>query len=82
MEKPMNRIYTILGIGCNHISRSSNQRTWQAPLNRLLSAAREFNSKGSDEVMKPPRFTPDQLLLLLVLGLSITGLAVWRYYAI
>jgi hypothetical protein len=31
-------------------------------------------------MMKPPRFTPDQLTLILVVGLVVAGLAAWRYF--
>ncbi len=30
--------------------------------------------------MKPPRFSPDQLILVLIIGLVVTGLALWRHY--
>lgn len=29
--------------------------------------------------MKVPRFSPDQLMLVLLVGLLIAGLGVWRY---
>jgi hypothetical protein len=27
-----------------------------------------------------PRFSPDQLLVVLVVGLAMAGLAAWRYF--
>jgi hypothetical protein len=32
--------------------------------------------------MKLPRFDPDQLVFVLVVGLLVAGLALWRYYAL
>jgi len=29
--------------------------------------------------MKVPRFSPDQLILVLLVGLAIAGLGLWRY---
>jgi len=32
--------------------------------------------------MKVPRFSPDQLILVLLVGLAIAGLGLWRYVAL
>ena len=32
--------------------------------------------------MKLPKFNPDQLVLVLVIGLIVVGLAIWRYFTL
>ena len=32
--------------------------------------------------MKLPKFNPDQLVLVLVTGLIVVGLAIWRYFTL
>jgi hypothetical protein len=33
-----------------------------------------------DKVMKLPQFDPDQLVLVLVVGLLVVVLAIWRFF--
>ncbi len=32
--------------------------------------------------MKLPRFDPDQMILVLVVGLVLVGLALWRFFVL